>query len=78
MAKRIFEFVCNKAHRTEHFVDSETLSVQCPECGDVANRVISAPRISLEGFTGAFPTAADAWARKHEQAARERAKKDGS
>jgi hypothetical protein len=33
-------------------------------------RVISAPRIALEGITGDFPTAADAWARKHEEATR--------
>jgi hypothetical protein len=29
----------------------------------------------LEGITGAFPTAHDAWARKHEQAARAYQKK---
>jgi len=36
----------------------------------MATRIISMPRIALEGVSGDFPTAADAWARKHEEATR--------
>jgi hypothetical protein len=68
--KRIFEFRCVKDHGSEKFVDDEVRSIECPHCRNEASRIISSPRIRLEGITGAFPSAADAWARKHEQATR--------
>jgi hypothetical protein len=68
--KRIFEFRCVKDHVSEKFVDDEVRSIECPHCRNEASRIISSPRIRLEGITGAFPSAADAWARKHEQATR--------
>jgi hypothetical protein len=68
--KRIFEFRCDKDHLTEKLVDDEVRSIECPHCRNEASRIISSPRISLEGITGAFPSAADKWARKHEQAAK--------
>ena len=39
-------------------------------CQSIATRIISAPNIMLEGVTGDFPTAADAWVRKREQKTR--------
>lgn len=68
--KRIFEFKCAKDHLTEKLVDDEVRSIECPHCRNEASRIISSPRISLEGITGAFPSASDAWARKHEEATR--------
>ena len=68
--KRIFEFRCAKDHLSEKFVDDEVRSIECPHCRNEASRIISSPRISLEGITGAFPSAHDAWARKHEEATR--------
>ena len=76
--KRIFEFRCVKDHITERLVDDEVRSVSCPHCSNEASRIISSPRIRLEGITGAFPSAYDAWARKHEQAARAYQKKSES
>ena len=76
--KRIFEFRCVKDHITERLVDDEVRSVSCPHCHNEAARIISSPRIRLEGITGAFPSAYDAWARKHEQAARAYQKKSES
>lgn len=76
--KRIFEFRCVKDHITERLVDDEVRSVSCPHCSNEAARIISSPRIRLEGITGAFPSAYDAWARKHEQAARAYQKKSES
>jgi hypothetical protein len=76
--KRIFEFRCAKAHLSEKLVDDETRSIDCPHCHNEASRIISSPRIRLEGITGAFPSAYDAWARKHEQAARAYQKKSES
>lgn len=76
--KRIFEFRCAKGHLTEKFVDDETRSIECPHCRNEASRIISSPRISLEGITGAFPSAFDSWARKHEEATRVAYKKQQS
>jgi hypothetical protein len=76
--KRIFEFRCVKDHITEKLVDDEVRSVECPHCHNEASRIISSPRIRLEGLTGAFPSAADKWARKHEEAARAYQKKNAS
>jgi len=70
MPKRIFEFQCVKNHVTEKYVDDGVLSLDCPHCHNEASRIISKPRIKLEGITGAFPSASDAWARKHEEAQR--------
>lgn len=72
MPKRMFEFVCAKGHNTEKFVDTEVRVVECPHCHNDASRVISSPRISLEGLTGAFPDAAAKWARLHTEAAKRR------
>jgi len=76
--KRIFEFRCVKSHLTEKLVDDEVRSIECPHCRNEASRIISSPRISLEGITGAFPSAFDKWARKHEEATRVAYKKQQS
>jgi hypothetical protein len=68
--KRLYEFRCAEGHTTESYVDEKVNTIECPVCQLIALRVISAPRIALEGITGDFPTAADAWARKHEEATR--------
>ena len=70
MSKRMYEFRCEQNHTAENYIDEEVTTISCPTCQCAAPRVISAPRIALEGVTGDFPTAADAWARKHEQATR--------
>ena len=70
MSKRIFEFRCGEGHITEKYIDSTEHSVVCSVCQSIATRIISAPNIMLEGVTGDFPTAADAWVRKREQKTR--------
>lgn len=70
MTKRIFEFECPEGHRSEFLESYETKKIGCPSCSHFAYRVISAPRIALDGVSMHFPTAADAWANKHEEAAR--------
>lgn len=78
--RRMFEFVCSNGHLTEKFIDDETRAISCPLCGEQSVRLISTPRINLEGFTGAFPGAADKWLRiraeKHKQATKLAAEKD--
>lgn len=63
MGLRVFDFQCPQGHVTEHFVDSEIEEVQC-ECECIAHRMISAPQISLDGTSGHFPTASDAWEKR--------------
>jgi hypothetical protein len=70
MSRRIFEFRCGEGHITEKYIDSTDHSVTCSVCQSIATRIISAPTIMLEGVTGDFPTAADAWARNREQKVR--------
>ena len=64
MALRFFDFLCENSHKTEAFVDSEEYTVLCKECGSEAKRTVSAPMMKLEGITGSFPSAYDAWERK--------------
>jgi hypothetical protein len=66
MGLRVFDFRCKFGHVTEHFVDSDTVIILCPECADTATRVPAAPRAKLEPFSGAFPGAADKWVRDRE------------
>ena len=59
--KILNDFQCSKGHKEEYFVDFATKVVQCRHCGNDATKLLSAPRISLEGVSGDFPTASDAW-----------------
>jgi predicted nucleic acid-binding Zn ribbon protein len=73
MALRMFEFLCTNSHRTEALVNTECYATPCKECGAEAVRVMSAPSMKLEGWSGSFPTAADSWVRKRsEKIAQER------
>lgn len=65
MSIRVFDFVCRNGHRVEHFVDSVVEEVEC-ECGAMGKRQIAAPRSQLDGCSGDFPTAADAWQKRRE------------
>lgn len=64
--RRIFDFQCAKGHITEKYVDDAVKVIQCPHCANDASRLISSPRISLEGITGDFPGAAMAWEKRRE------------
>jgi hypothetical protein len=65
MGLRVFDFLCPRGHRVERFVDADIVENQC-ECGALGVRQISAPRAQLEGFSGAFPGAADKWEKNRE------------
>ena len=62
--RRIFEFMCIEDHKFEALVDDSVRTYSCPHCSSNAIRIVSAPQTKLEGITGAFPTAYDAWERK--------------
>ena len=56
--RRFYEFCCPHSHVTEAYIDSEIRTTDCKECGEPAERIVSMPRVKLEGITGAFPGAA--------------------
>jgi putative FmdB family regulatory protein len=65
--KRVFDFECQQCgETTEEYTEYKQTS-SCPLCGGLAVKLISAPQIKLEGITGSFPGAYDAWERKHIQ-----------
>jgi len=64
--KRIYEFVCDCGQRTEALTDYETASIQCT-CGGLAHRVISAPSVNLEGWSGDFPSSWLKFDQKHRE-----------
>lgn len=63
--KKIFEFCCRECKGTFEKLTEYTKETECPSCGSMADKIISCPRISLEGISGAFPDAAAAWEKKH-------------
>ncbi len=71
--RRMFEFVCEDGHISEALVDESVRELACRACGKHSTRIVSAVAMKLEGITGAFPTAYDAWERKRsEKLAQER------
>ena len=67
MTRRIFEFQCNNCSNVfEQYIDDSLKTTKCPICGSEATRIISKPRIDLDGCSGDFPTAADAWVRRRD------------
>lgn len=73
--RRMYEHKCSKEHITEAFVDYETTEILC-ECGEVATRIISTPRISLDGTDPTYVSAYDKWARTREQQKKLEAKRN--
>tara|TARA_R110000803_G_scaffold115418_1_gene183884 strand:+ start:1309 stop:1545 length:237 start_codon:yes stop_codon:yes gene_type:complete len=73
--KRMFEFMCADGHVSERFIDDSLRTSPCKECGEAAIRILSTPRISLEGITGAFPGAADKWVKTRAERLKQEQKK---
>lgn len=63
MPRRLFDFKCTNSHNTEAFVDVDTKEVQCSECGEIATRILSSPRLGLDPICGDFPSATARWAK---------------
>ena len=73
--RTIRDFLCGTCGKvSEKLVDSDYHSIECPECHGDAIEQMSMPTVRLEGITGAFPGAADRWARIREDNARIKAK----
>ena len=70
MSRRMYEFRCNDGHISESLVDYETTEKTCAVCEQKAFRIISAPRIELDGTDPIYVTAYDKWAKRHEEKAK--------
>lgn len=68
------DFRCKEGHITERFIDSQIEEVECGECENKANRVLSVGTIMLDGTNPDFPGAYSKWANVREQRARITAK----
>ena len=75
--KILNDFQCAKGHKEEYFADRNVMSVPCRHCGNEASRLIATPRISLDGCSGDFPTASDAWVRRRESRMKWERKQNG-
>lgn len=73
--RRIFEFLCQDNHLSEAYIDDSERMISCKECGKDAHRIVSKPSMKLEGITGDYPTAYDAWERKRAEKLKEERKK---
>lgn len=63
--KILYSFQCRDCKENfDELTEYKKVST-CPLCGSDADKLIGAPRISLEGYSGSFPGAAMAWAKKH-------------
>lgn len=71
----VFDFKCDKCGDTfEHLTRSDTAAVTC-ECGGLAKKQLSMPRVMLDGTNPDFPGAYDKWARDREKRASQHRKK---
>jgi len=78
MTRRIFEFQCEEGHLMEKFIDDSVTETPCEYCDQTAYRIISQVRVSLDGCSGDFPTAYDAWERKRAEKSAQERKTSGS
>jgi hypothetical protein len=65
--KRYYDFICENGHITEKYTEYEDKETGCQVCNLKAQRTISATRFKLDGCSGDFPTAADAWVNKRSE-----------
>ena len=71
--RKLFNFTCNDCNETFEKLIEYTQVTDCPFCGGQADKIITAPSIKLEGYSGAFPGAAMQFDKKHrEKLAQER------
>lgn len=65
--KKIFNFSCRDCKDSFEKYTEYTQVTECPSCGGQADKVITAPTIKLEGYSGSFPGAAMQFDRKHRE-----------
>ena len=63
--KKLFEFKCSKCDEVFEELTEYKQESSCPLCDSKADKIISSPRINLEGYSRSFPSASDAWVKRH-------------
>ncbi len=76
--KKLFEFHCSTCDYHFEELTEYTQTFPCPKCNSNANKLISTPRVKLEGWSGSFPSAADAWDKKRKQKLAEEQKQNAA
>lgn len=77
MPRLLRDFRCESCgSEQERYIDSDIEEIDCMWCSGTAHRVIGMPHVSLEGITGAFPGAADHWAKIREDRHKKNAKRN--
>ena len=66
----LYDFQCECGSKFEALAKMSDLTYECKRCGKMASRLISTPRIKLEGWSGHFPTAKQKFIKMHEKEAR--------
>ena len=66
----LYDFQCKCGSKFEALVSMSDTTYKCKRCGELANRLISTPRIKLEGWSGHFPTAKQKFIKMHEKESR--------
>jgi putative FmdB family regulatory protein len=70
----LFDFQCECGNKFEKLVPYGTETVSCTECDGMAKKLLSCPRIALDGTDPAYPTAWDKWEKKRKQKMAQEAK----
>lgn len=63
--KKLFEFKCSECDLIFEELTEYKKESTCIECGGKADKIISTPKVHLEGWSGSFPGAAMQWEKKH-------------
>lgn len=65
----LYDFKCihNCGTVFERFAGINDKHQLCPACGTMAERMISTPKIKLEGWSGDFPSASQKWEKMHKR-----------
>jgi len=72
----VYEFQCKNGHINDRYFDHTIKEIQCPECNEMAYKIISAPRcLRMDGKP--IDIMSDAWAKRREDNARRIAERDG-
>lgn len=70
MTQRIFDFRCNAGHVTERYISDEAQFIECPECKQRADRLISAPMFKFDPKDLAFGTYYRKWGQQRNEYAK--------
>lgn len=76
MPKRIFEFECEEGTVSEKLVETDQRIIKCECCGSDAHRIISTPRVALDGTDPSYPGEYMKWERKRMQRLKQEQKRN--